>query len=283
VAGRLAEELGQLDEAIRSYRAAVAAHRLMDAAGARYRSALARALVKSRAGETPGVRPLPPPVRMGKAEPAAIRSLSAVELVSLLMVMNLQAPDLPLDGPKVREAERLADEILALGDKAPYDARAQALAVKGLYTRAIRVYTRGLLERGLLAPAHANALLDLVGNHPVLKRPDALAIPDPNEGEKRYAAGLNFYFARRYGDAEKEFLSAVENDNGDARYYYFLGLARLAQGNRDGYEDFDQAARLERVGRPDRATVSKALERVQGPLRRALNEVRNRPAKDRAR
>ena len=59
--------------------------------------------------------------------------------------------------------------------------------------------------------------------------------------------------------------------------------AALAQGKRDAYEDFDQAAGLERRGRPDRAAVSTALERVQGPMRRVLNNIRNRPVKERAR
>jgi tetratricopeptide (TPR) repeat protein len=290
-AGRLAEELGQMDAAITNYRAAVEAHTTMDAAGSRYRVALARALIKSRSGETPAIRPLPPPDRTGKAPlkrgkpaktTAVARSLSVLDFVSLLMVMTFQAEDLPLTGPKVREAEKLADEILKMGDKAPFDVRAQALAVKGLYTRALLVYTAGLRENRLLAPAYANALLDLINNHPMLKRPESLAIPEPAVGEKHYAAGLNFFFGRNYADAEKEFLSAIENDNGDARYYYFLGLSRLAQGKRAAAEDFDQAARLERLGRPDRATVSRALERVQGPLRRVLNEIRSRPVKDRA-
>ena len=43
VVGRLAEELGQFDEAIRSYRAAMKAHAALDEAGSRYRVALARA------------------------------------------------------------------------------------------------------------------------------------------------------------------------------------------------------------------------------------------------
>jgi hypothetical protein len=285
--GRLNEELGRTDDAIRSYRAAVTAHGARDEQGGRYRVALARALLKSRAGESPAVRPLPPPTRTGKApakqEKGPVRRVSGANLVGLMMALTVQAVDLPLSGPKVREAEKLADEVLAMGDKAPFDVRAQALAVKGLYTRALAVYTAGLREKGLLAPAHANALLELIGNHPMLRRPESLAIPEPAEAEKHYAAGLNFFFRRNYPDAEKEFLSAVRNDNGDARYYYYLGLSRLAQGNRDAYEDFDQASRLERLGRPDQATVSSALERVQGPMRRTLNTVRTRPVKDRAR
>jgi hypothetical protein len=94
---------------------------------------------------------------------------------------------------------------------------------------------------------------------------------------------MNFFASRRYREAEKEFLAAVQNDNGDARYYYFLGLSRLAQGKREAYEDFDEASRLERLGRPDRAQVSAALERVQGPMRRVLNSVRTRPVKEQGR
>ena len=69
----------------------------------------------------------------------------------------------------------------------------------------------------------------------------------------------------------------MTNDGNDARYFYFLGLSRLAQGSREAMEDFDEAAQLERAGKPDRAAVSTALERVQGPMRRALNNIRTRP------
>jgi tetratricopeptide (TPR) repeat protein len=91
---------------------------------------------------------------------------------------------------------------------------------------------------------------------------------------------VNYFFAHRYADAEKEFVAAAENDSSDARYYYYLGLSRLAQNKRDAYEDFDQAARLERLGRPGRAAVSASLERVQGSMRRVLNEIRTRPVMD---
>ncbi|MFM7149186.1 MAG: hypothetical protein ACKO23_05020, partial [Gemmataceae bacterium] len=107
-----------------------------------------------------------------------------------------------------------------------------------------------------------------------------LLTPDPLKGEKHYAAGLNFFFSCKASEAEKEFLSAIQNDNGDARYYYFLGLSRYVQGHRDAADDFEQAARLEERGRPDRASVSSALERVQGPLRGMLNEIRSRPVRE---
>jgi hypothetical protein len=276
-AGRISEELGQWDRAIESYRAALKIHPARDDAGSRYRAALARCLLRSGAVATRGSR-----VNFQLAGES--RMASPLELMVLLVTLNLQPGAFPpLATPAQREADRLADEILALGDRAPFDVRAQALAIKGLHTRALTVYATGLREKGLLAPGYANALVDLINSHPGLRRPDSRRLADPLEGERHYAAGLNFFFARRYANAEKEFLSAIENDNADARYYYFLGLARLAQGNRDAYEDFDQGAALERLGRPDRATVSAALERVQGPMRRIVNSVRVRPVKDRAR
>jgi len=99
---------------------------------------------------------------------------------------------------------------------------------------------------------------------------------NPLEADRHYAAGLNLYFARRYDAAEREFQAALNNDNQDARFYYFLGLSRLAQGRPDAYGDFDQGARLEKRGLPPRAAVSTSLERVQGPVRQTLNSVRDR-------
>ena len=98
------------------------------------------------------------------------------------------------------------------------------------------------------------------------------------EAEKHFAAGLNFYFDSDYANAEKSFLLTVENDSQDARYFYFLGLSPLAQNRRrDAAEDFDQGAQLERLNRPAPAAVSESLERIQGPTRRIVNEVRYRP------
>ncbi len=276
VAGRIEEDLGQIKEAIENYRAAIKAHGKNDAEGSRYRIALARALLKQRGTESSSLAAPRP-------EAVALRSGVSVETVAVLTFLTLQAAGLPGDKPaSSAEAEKLADEILALGDKAPFDARAQALAIKGLHTRALQVYTAGLRDSGLLSAEHANTLLDLINAHPVLKRPDSLTTPDPTQAEKYYNSGLNFYSARKYESAEKEFLSAIQNDKADARYYYFLGLSRLAQGKREAVEDFDQGARLEQQGKPGRAAVSTALERVQGPMRERLTDVRSRPVRERS-
>jgi len=194
-----------------------------------------------------------------------------------LLTLTLQ-PVLPTDKtPTSSEADKLADEILALGDKAPFDARAQALAVKGLHTRALQVYVTGLRDKRVLAPEYANSLLELVNGHPTLKRPESLTPPNPLRAEQFYANGVRAFFAGKFQLAEEQFLAAIENDNGDARSHYYLGLARLAQGKREGQEDLDAGSRLEAQGHPDRAAVSAAFERVQGSLRKVLNQARTRP------
>jgi tetratricopeptide (TPR) repeat protein len=158
----------------------------------------------------------------------------------------------------------------------PFTERAQALAVKGRWTVALQTYVEGV--RPMLPREYGNGLLYLVVNHPRLKRPDSLRIANPMEAEKHFAAGLNFYFDDDYANAEREFLLTVENDGQDARYYYFLGLSRLARNERRAaLDDFNQGAMLERLNRPASAAVSESLERIQGPTRRIVNEFRKRP------
>ncbi len=129
-----------------------------------------------------------------------------------------------------------------------------------------------------MPPEYRDGLLFLILNHPRLSRPDSLRVANPFEAEKHFAAGVNLYFDGDFAYAEKELLLAVENDGQDARYYYFLGLARLAQNKRRvAYRDFEEGAMLEQLNRPSPAAVSEALERIQGPTRLLLNDVRDRP------
>ena len=104
------------------------------------------------------------------------RKLAALEQVALLMALTLQTGGQAEADPKVREAEKLLEEVLGDKSKASFEVRAQALAVKGLYSRALGEYTRGLREKGLLAPRYANTLLELIDSHPGLKRPESLTI-----------------------------------------------------------------------------------------------------------
>jgi tetratricopeptide (TPR) repeat protein len=101
-----------------------------------------------------------------------------------------------------------------------------------------------------------------------------LTVPNPLRAERQYAKGLNHYWAGRYSAAERALAEAVRlagPSGRDARYFYFLGLARLAQGRGgEAITDFRQAGELERLNRPGRATVALTLERVQGEPRRFL-------------
>ncbi len=98
---------------------------------------------------------------------------------------------------------------------------------------------------------------------------------DPFRAAQRYAAGLQSYYQRRYGEAEQQFVEAQQHYGQDARYLYFLGLARLAQGKHAvAYEAFQSAAELERHNRPARTLVSTALERIQGAARQVVNQFR---------
>ena len=278
VLGRIEEKLGRLKEAETNYRAAIKAHNKNDAEGSRYKIALARVLLEQAAkGTARLVAPSPEAIAL---ERAALRRGVSLEAVAVLSLLTLQVGDLPAEKPPTStEADKLADEIIA-DPTATFDAKAQAYAIKGLHTKALQVYTDGLRKQGLLSAEYADVLRDLIDAHPILRRPESLVAPDPTKAEQFYASGLGFYNARKYASAEKDFLSAVENDKADARYYYFLGLSRLAQGNRDAYEDFEQGSRLERRNKPGRAAVSAALERVQGPMRLRLNEARSRPMRE---
>jgi tetratricopeptide (TPR) repeat protein len=272
-AGRVAEATGQYATAADYYRKALAAHPAADADGSRYRIALARMLVQPREAG-PAAAPVPAPMPAAEGDKVGRKPAATTGLLAVLLV-GLQAP--PPAGDTQDEAERLADEVLRLPPNAvPFDVRAQALAVKGRWTPALMTYVEGL--RALLPPAYAAGLADLVRNHPGLRRAESLAGPNPVEAEKHYAAGLNFYFDRDYAAAEKELLAAVDNDSQDARYYYYLALARLALNRRrQALEDLDQGATLEAMNKPAPAVVSAALERVQGPVRRLVNDVRTRP------
>jgi hypothetical protein len=271
-AGRIAEELSDWETAIAKYRQALKLHPGLDAAGGRYRVALARALNQSNIPWTPPppAKPpdAPPDMKVGQAEKPVDPSL-------LLLAVTLFQPGLTLTGNQA-EAQRLADEILmAPPGTVPFNVVAQALAIKGYWTRALTTYVDGL-RPPVMRRDYYEGLKAILDNHPALKRPDRLAAANPFEAERHYAVGLREYFDGRPADAEKQFTTALEFYDLDARYFYFLGLAKLAQNKRDAYEDFEHAARLERRGLPTREAVSAALERIQGPVRKTLNESREK-------
>lgn len=288
-AGRIAEELGRWAEARDAYRRALAAHPLADRDGSLYRVALARVLLRLQQEARPGGD------RIGQA-PADNRNFSAgalagtgkwsaekddqqgaletlATLVLLVGVDGLPCPPAgPIEGPAAEEALRLADEVLQSKD-ADFVARSQAWAIKGMWTKALQVYVEGLQPH--LRRDHAEGLMRLMACHPAFRRPEALTIPNPLEAEKYYAIALQLLESCRYKEAEGALIEAIRNDCQDARYFYFLGLSRLAQHRADeAYADFEEGYKLEQENKPGREAVSRALERVQGPARQVLNKFR---------
>jgi tetratricopeptide (TPR) repeat protein len=261
--GRLEEDLGHLAEAKTAYAKALDAHKDDDAAGARYRLALARVLKLQ--GEKP---------RLGRAGPMRSLPVADVRREPLLTLLLLTEIGMLPAGPDEDEATRLLKEVESARDGPDtFMLKAQALALRGLWTPAVKVYAAGL--RGRIRRDYADGLADLIEHHPGLRRPSSMEPPNPLLAEGSYATGLRHYFAHKYSDAESAFVKAIEYDNQDARYFYFLGLSRLAQDKRsDAEADFQEGAQLERQNRPGREAVSTALERIQGTARQAVNRYR---------
>jgi hypothetical protein len=273
--GRVAEVRGEIIDAIDFYRKAVNENKALDAQGIVYRIALARLLnsvlptnIKPKEANVEKVGVLE------KKEPEMLTNLFAL----LLTGFYFQQPEIvfPPESPKIspKESRKLADEILASPD-APFDAKAQAYAIKGLPTKAIREYVIGLREK--MGPIHFENLMKIIEDHPSLTNHNLGNQANPVEAERFYATGMALYFNKRYLEAEKAFMAAVENERQDARYQYYLGLSRLAQNKAEAAEAFEAASKYEKLGRPSRAAVSTSLERVQGPQRQVLNTYRNNP------
>lgn len=273
--GRIEEVRGEIINAIDFYRKAVAANPALDKQGIIYRIALARLLNSV----------LPTNLKPKEAEVNKVGVLEKkeTELLTNLFTLLLtgfyfQQPEIvfPLESPKIspKESRKFADEVLA-SPNAPFDAKAQAYAIKGLPTKAIREYVIGLREK--IGPIHFENLLKIIDDHPSLTNHNLGNQANPVEAERFYATGMALYFNKRYLEAEKAFMAAVENERQDARYQYYLGLSRLAQNKAEAAEAFEAASKYEKLGRPSRAAVSTSLERVQGPQRQVLNTYRNNP------
>jgi tetratricopeptide (TPR) repeat protein len=304
-AAKIAEELGDYDDAIARYQAAEMGLPAEETGmKARCRVARARLLTLPRqwrpaaAPVRPAapVPPMPPPEpeanKVGRAPAEGWEDVASVgeeqeedaatraAMLALVAVMLQPVPGQLLSPDQV-EAQRIADEILeaekARPGSQPPEVVAQALAIKGLWTQALRKYVEAI--RLTMRRDQAEELARLIEGHPSLRRPDSLRVPNPIESEAQYASGVREYFCRHYPEAEQHLLEAIRLNGWDARYYYFLGLSRLMQGNREAYEDFNRGALLEKENMPGRAQVSQALERVQGPIRHIVNEARQKPGK----
>ena len=91
-----------------------------------------------------------------------------------------------------------------------------------------------------------------------------------------YGAGVHGYYAGNYQQSHDTLGRVVAIGTDDPRVYYFRGLAALRLGRRDeAIADFSEGADLEAAGWSIR-TVSRSLERVQGPDRLLLERSRTR-------
>jgi hypothetical protein len=216
---------------------------------------------------------LPEPKKLGQANPVNGQD-PAIMAAAALLATALAADD-DLDVNKDYElALQLGDQAIRAGNPEGYLIKGIAYARKGDWTRGLKTYTEGLRRIG--KAEHGDGLFFIVDHHPAFSLPDALKVPDPVQGEKHYAAGLKLYFAGQYAAAEDEFAEAYRNNNQDARYLYFFGLAELGQqGKRaEAIDKFQRGWLLERQQKPNSAAVGTALERVQGQARQVLNAYR---------
>jgi tetratricopeptide (TPR) repeat protein len=94
---------------------------------------------------------------------------------------------------------------------------------------------------------------------------------------KAYSAGYDLYCSGQPQEALTAFQKAIEFSDGDARIMYFKGLTELALGDEAAAQSsIGQAARLENRSMPDTHTVGLALVRIQGPVRRYIEQIRDR-------
>src|SRR5207247_3377750 len=111
-------------------------------------------------------------------------------------------------------------------------------------------------------------LTRMIKEHPAFMQPTAPRRPNPFMAEQFYGKGLHDYWAGKFDDAEKQFETALGYFKDDARYWYFLGLSRMAQKGslkRDAaYLDSEEVARLDAKEFPLPHGVNSSHERVPG-------------------
>lgn len=90
-----------------------------------------------------------------------------------------------------------------------------------------------------------------------------------------YGSGVHAYFAADYVKAHDELTAAVNGGSSDPRVFYFRGLSYIRLGRPEEADlDFQKGAELEAKDVNKFYNVSKALERVQGFSRSAVEKHR---------
>ena len=91
-----------------------------------------------------------------------------------------------------------------------------------------------------------------------------------------YGDGVHSYYAGNFQQSYDFLSRVVEFGTDDPSVYYFRGLSALRLGNQNNAaDDFETGAGLE-AERGNSRSVSRALERIQGPIRMLLEESRTK-------
>jgi type II secretory pathway pseudopilin PulG len=96
--------------------------------------------------------------------------------------------------------------------------------------------------------------------------------------EQLYGSGVHAFYSGHSDQAQEIFDEVINAGSQDPRVHYFRGLAQIQSQSgmiEAGMADFEQAAQLEVTSRTS-ANVSKALQRIQGPTRIAIEKARAR-------
>jgi hypothetical protein len=96
-----------------------------------------------------------------------------------------------------------------------------------------------------------------------------------DKAKRAFATGIEAYQVRQLATAEAWFALAAKDDPADARFWYFLGLAKWGQGKTaDAEADFKRGAEWETRAKPGRRAIGEALLKVQGSARAAVDAYR---------
>lgn len=206
----------------------------------------------------------PPPAVEAKPAPPAAPASESAEVARLR--------------DERQRLEARAKELEARAESATTDAERLRATLKeqGGFAAAVRQRLRTAPNA---RPDEVLAALDR-SLTPAAARSDLPSVPrlayDP-AAERAFARGLSDYFAGRLTGAEANLRAATGLNNLDARYWYYLGLSRLAQGNEaQAEQDFRQGAERERRNLPNPGAIDACLERLPSDARQAINRYRGR-------
>jgi hypothetical protein len=93
--------------------------------------------------------------------------------------------------------------------------------------------------------------------------------------DEMYGQAVHSFFRGDAQRAEELLTEVIDAGSFDPRAYYFRGLCQSMYGAEAGMSDFDRGAELEMEGKKV-VNVGKALERIQGPARMAIEKARSK-------